>query len=693
MKHIAVIRKKPVKSGVSSVPDGALCGNGDLCAILGNSPDGLRVYLSKCDIREGRDGKGTGGLKPLGYIDVPVPAELYDAYYVEQDMDLSELRCRFGKGEKTAEITVRVCAEENSVMLEESGCLEGDPALRVYENAASGINGGYEKDGCSVIFRRFEGGQYLYDTLAYAAMKKVKNGVWYTYVSTNHDVDAPENTVIKKAEEITPEKYERLKALHYSAWESFYARSSFEISDKELENRWYASNYLIRICAGNEKFPPGLYGNYATVENPGWRSDYHLNYNYQAPFYAACSSNHVELTDCYHTPLEEFIPRGREFAARLGCRGILYPVGIEPKGACSELDPDIKFSFERLFLGQKSNALHAADIMVFRWNATKDPGYAREHAYPYIREALAFFEDYAVFEKGRYSVCRDSAHEVPYYRADFDEKKYKKYINDKNNALTLGLLRMCLKAAIEISEILEKDEDRREKWRDMLSKLSPYPECIRRFQRVFRYTEKGQRWNDGNDVGLQHIYPAGGIGLGSDKRLLKIALNTFKQKDSCWNDGNAVPSYYPMAARLGISPEKIFSKLRELAAVSEPNMLFDFGCGCTESCSVFASTLNEAALQSHEGVIRLFPAWDKNTDAVFKNLRADGAFLVSSSIKNGTLGTTTVFSERGGELKIMLPCGKCRVTKNGKSFISDKELIALSTLPGETLIFENADKI
>ena len=33
-----------------------------------------------------------------------------------------------------------------------------------------------------------------------------------------------------------------------------------------------------------------------------WFGDYNLNYNFQAPFMPLFGANHIELTDCYHTP-------------------------------------------------------------------------------------------------------------------------------------------------------------------------------------------------------------------------------------------------------------------------------------------------------------------------------------------------------------------------------------------------------
>jgi hypothetical protein len=52
-------------------------------------------------------------------------------------------------------------------------------------------------------------------------------------------------------------------------------------------------------------------------------------------------------------------------------------------------------------------------------------------------------------------------------------------------------------------------------------------------------------------------------------------------------------------------------------------------------------------MQSYEGVIRLFPCWDKKSDASFENLRADGAFLVSAELKNEKLSSLRIKSLKG----------------------------------------------
>ena len=108
MKHIAYVTEKPKRSGKESIPDGAINGNGDLAVILGNYDNGIRIYLSKIDLWYGVENERTGGLRPLGYIDIAVNKELYSNYYVEQDMDRGELRCRFKKGAMDCSFTVYV---------------------------------------------------------------------------------------------------------------------------------------------------------------------------------------------------------------------------------------------------------------------------------------------------------------------------------------------------------------------------------------------------------------------------------------------------------------------------------------------------------------------------------------------------------------------------------------------------------
>ena len=91
---------------------------------------------------------------------------------------------------------------------------------------------------------------------------------------------------------------------------------------------------------------------------------------------------------------------------------------------------------------------------------------------------------------------------------------------DKNPILSLGLIRNSFDLIIDLSTNLGRDAERQAKWKDILSKISDFPVQTRNGRKVFRYTEEGVDWVDGNGLGIQHIYPSNAITLDSDKELL-----------------------------------------------------------------------------------------------------------------------------------------------------------------------------
>jgi alpha-L-fucosidase 2 len=70
----------------------------------------------------------------------------------------------------------------------------------------------------------------------------------------------------------------------------------------------------------------------------------------------------------------------------------------------------------------------------------------------------------------------------------------------------------------------------------------------------------------------------------------------------------------------------------------------------------FASGVQEMLIQSHGGIIRIFPAVpDKWKDISFENLRTEGAFLVSAAKKEGMIDSFTITAPEGGTAHIRLP--------------------------------------
>lgn len=91
-------------------------------------------------------------------------------------------------------------------------------------------------------------------------------------------------------------------------------------------------------------------------------------------------------------------------------------------------------------------------------------------------------------------------------------------------------------------------------------------------------------------------------------------------------------------------------------------------------------------LQSHTGVIRVFPAIPESWSSVsFESLRAMGAFLVSAEKKDGKIIKLRIYPEQGGRLRIASPFGKDQAVVVGKigAITDEDDILSFDTYRGE----------
>ena len=82
-------------------------------------------------------------------------------------------------------------------------------------------------------------------------------------------------------------------------WKDFWAESLVQIGDTTMEKYYYGGHYILASCSRNINFPPGLWGNTLTMDATfdAWEGDYHTDYNHQAPWWGAYSSNHISISE------------------------------------------------------------------------------------------------------------------------------------------------------------------------------------------------------------------------------------------------------------------------------------------------------------------------------------------------------------------------------------------------------------
>ena len=684
MTHTMTIRGVP-KRAKYYMPSGAFCGNGDLCLMVGDAKETLTFHIGKSDFWKGLPGGQTdGGIKTVGTVEmIGIKPR---AMCTEMRMDEGTVAACAGK----TRWEMFVAPENIAVFTVETPAANPPVGLRLCIAQGGGSEAKTEHPaGMTAAERRFEGAERRFASAVCAVLAEkdaqtrgdTRVQTFVLAVVTNHNAPDFRERALSLAAQADAEA---LRQAHDTWWRDFWARSRVTLSDEVLEQQWYADQYALACCCGDPEFPPGLYGNFIHSDDVPWHGDYHLNYNYQAPFYGVFAANRPALSDGYESPLLDFMPEGERNAREfLGCRGIYYPVGIGPKGLNTSSAPSLEHN--ELFHGQKSDAAYGSVILILRWNATRDAAYAAR-VYPYVRAAAQFFEDYMDFEDGRYQIKNDAIHEVPLYWAGFQYGCEDDFTTDTNNLLTLGLLRMLFPAAAEMADALGVDAQSAENWRAIVEKLSPFPTFRYKGKEVFRYTERGRDWNRGNTLCIQHIFPAGAIHLGSDAHLLEVARNTYTVEDRSLDD-NGANSYLPAGARIGMDERTLTRALhRHIRRFRLPNGLFDHAGGGLEHNTMTMTTVNEMLLQSVGGVIRLFPVW--RSDASFETLRADGAFLVSARQSGGTVEDVRVFSEKGSLLRMVNPFAAALVTRGNGSQLEVRGEICVLTQAGETLTVE-----
>ncbi len=421
----------------------------------------------------------------------------------------------------------------------------------------------------------------------------------------------------------------------------FWSKSRVRIADPLLENLWYETLHARRCAYRRGTVPPGLFLPSTVQDYSHWHGDYHMNYNFQQPFWGDYTANHLELGDAYFDGVDFMLPIGRKIAQEYyDCRGVFIQLSAYPIQA--EDDP--------LGIAPMGRMAYmtgwAMNQYWWRYLYTLDKAWLRSTGYPVIRDCALFYTDF--LKKGPDGLY----HAFPSNQGEDGFSGDPKDYTDRRQVMQH--LRYCLRAAILASKVLQIDDDLRTQWRDRLEQCAG---------------------DDGNPPlvleGLaKHCYEV-------NPPEFSVGRPYHRQPDS--HDGQAWPAtgdglltwyfgQYPVACmgrlRTGaFIAERDVPVLRELIRRwRHPNGILwgmsvaDYGrAGAwTESLGIIAP-LQEMMLQSWDGSLRIFPAWPKDLDAHFERFRAEGAFLVSAAWSQGTVTELKIFSEQGGPCSLYVP--------------------------------------
>lgn len=715
-KHIIRFTEPPSRIPGRQSVDAPLLGNGFTGVALSGPPEAQVFYVARNDFWRLKSALDESYPLVLGKIELSFPQLKEASYSVEQQLYDAVTTARFTKKDVSVYYKAYVSATEDMLVVEmgmdgdepvegvvklslpgEKEKLNQPPLERVFpEKSEIGVT----KSNVLYLSRAFEDSVDIPSKAAMALAVTGFPGGRFTLkpgspvylvcaFSSNFKSEDCLANAIEKVEHCSSGRFEEIEKRHRQWWHCYWNKSFVSIPDSVLEKQYYLSLYGMASCSRDPDFPPSIFGTWITKERPNWNGDYHLNYNHMAPYYALYSSNRIEQADPCYKPLLALIPRGNYYSEKVaGIQdGILLPVGAGPLGIETTRRSSFMETFykgwideklvedEGFFMGQKSNSSYAVVNMSMQFYHTWDKAFT-EKVYPFVKGVATFWEKYLTYEDGRYVVYNDAIHEGT--------------IGTKNPILSLGLIRMVMRTATDMSLFLGTDNDRRGKWAHILAHLSEYPLQERNGKKVFRYTETGTDWWGDNTLGIQHIYPAGQIGLSSDPEVLAIARNTIAEMRR-WIDFNGSNSFFPAAVRVGYDPDSILYHLNRYAKHTYSNGFQLDNPHGIENLSTVPNTINEMLCMGHQGIVRLFPVWPCDKNALFNRIRVEGAFLVSSEWKDGEVAYVSVFSEQGRALNLLNPWKQKNVMMKADNQAEGKTLegdsIKIETAPGVTYRF------
>lgn len=368
--------------------------------------------------------------------------------------------------------------------------------------------------------------------------------------------------------------------------------------------------------------------------------------------------------------VERMLPLGRRYAREVfECAGAAFPITHYPirMERFMQSTPDWDFSMEL-----------TAELMKPFWMHylyTQDAAFLSERAYPILKAGAEFYADFLTLEEdGWYHVVPTTSPEHWGMTRNF--------ILNKDSLSALTMARYHLNATARAAEVLGVDPDRTGQWRGIALRMAPYPMADSRRGRVFVDAAGAPyipgQYNEGSV--LAPVIWGDDIGLDSSPELVDIARRTaedYLEGALATIKGPRWASYGLQALfRLGVSYGEAIRTVQQLSPSGAGDSL-------EEAALVPLGLGVERFLQSHTGVLRVFPAVDRDYTGRFEDYRAEGAFSVSAEMENGRITRLEIRSLAGKPCRLARPwTGEVRV----REAVTQKEVPAQAT--DQQVVFE-----
>jgi alpha-L-fucosidase 2 len=474
-------------------------------------------------------------------------------------------------------------------------------------------------------------------------------------IVSHHDAAAPLDDAIKAVRSAIADGYERLHASHAAWWAKYWPASYLSIPDAKLENLYWVEMYKLGCSSRPGGLPITLQGLWTCDGTmPPWSGDYHFDMNVQESYWPVYTANRLEVGQCLYETffkcLERFEQNCHEF---FGFDGAWSGCALAPNGARVWGYPTVEF--------WPGNGAWVAHLYWLHWLYSQDEQFLRDRAVPFMAAFMRTYMNLLEEEADGY------LHLPLSHSPEYGEGTLKGWAKDPT--CDLALIRWLAQALLDADAQLELTHEDVPRWQDTLARLVDYPQDEQLGLLVS--AERPLAFSHRHHSHLMGVYPLG-LMSSADQQWRQVLLRTTdqwrKMGTGQWT-GWAFPWAAAIAARLEL-PNMAWQMLDLFArSCIRPNSLHingdprNFGTSCAkyepmtlEGGFCAAAAIMEMLLQSHGGVIDVFPALPEHWhDACFADLRAEGAFLVTAKLDQRQVQYIAVTSEVGGPCRVGNP--------------------------------------
>lgn len=227
-----------------------------------------------------------------------------------------------------------------------------------------------------------------------------------------------------------------------------------------VERAFDAGRYNIISATGF--YPPNLQGIWTGTWTSPWAGGMTNDGNLPVAISMNLPGNMPELMEAYFRYHEKLLPDYRRAAQRLfHCRGIHIPAQQTTTGLDTDFNETWCLSF---WTGAAGWAAH------YFWDYyqyTRDTGFLRSRAYPFMKEAAQFYEDFLV---------KDADGKLQFNPSYSPENNPRNTSSQAaiNSSMDIAIANQLLKSCIEAARSLHTDTDKIGLWQSILQNLPAY---------------------------------------------------------------------------------------------------------------------------------------------------------------------------------------------------------------------------